>query len=149
MRRSLVAIALALPLLISGCTKPAPGISVVSGTTTEHRQAICWTYEADSLEPGMCAQDIVTEAVSGSQLARIPISPGQTIGISVDPTVADAGWSPVIGTQRLTSAPLTSLYYRFAVPELQEIPENGIDLQIVAGKGTNTKGIWVFKLVRS
>lgn len=101
----------------------------------------------DQLEPGMCAQDVVTAAISGDRVARIPVSPGQTIGISVDPVVADAGWSPVVGTQRLTSEPLKTLYFRFAYPELQEVPKDGLDLQIVAGVGDKTKGIWVFKLV--
>jgi hypothetical protein len=139
--------ALVLTLALAACTKPNPGISVVSGAVSEHRQAICWTYEMDQLEPGMCAQDVVTSAISGDRVARIPVSPGQTIGISVDPIVADAGWSPVVGTQRLTSEPLNTLYFRFAYPELQEVPKDGLDLQIVSGVGDKTKGIWVFKLV--
>lgn len=95
----------------------------------------------------MCAQDVVTEAISGPRVARIPVAPGQTVGISVEPVVAAAGWSPVIGTQRLTAEPLTSLYYRFAFPELQEVPAEGLDLQIIAGVGEKTKGIWIYKLV--
>lgn len=95
----------------------------------------------------MCAQDIVTEAISGERIARIPVAPGQTVGISVDPVVADAGWTPVIGNQRLTSQPINALYFRFAYPELQEVPPDGLDMQIVAGRGAQTKGIWVFKLV--
>ena len=145
--RSLMVIALVLPLALLGCTKPNPGITVVSGDTSAHRLAICWTFEREQLEPGMCAQDIVTEAISGERVARIPVAPGKTVGISVDPVVADAGWTPVIGNQRLTSTPITDLYFRFAYPELQEVPADGLDLQIVAGQGSQTKGIWVFKLV--
>jgi hypothetical protein len=144
---ALIAAAISLPLILTGCTKPAPGITVVSGAASVHRAAVCWTYENDQLEPGMCAQDVVTEAITGPGVARVPVAPGQTVGISVDPTVAAAGWTPVVGTQRLTTTPLTSLYYRFAYPELQEVPKDGLDLQIVAGQGSNTKGIWVFKLV--
>lgn len=145
--RSLMVMALVLPLALLGCTKPNPGITVVSGDTSAHRLAICWTFEREQLEPGMCAQDIVTEAVSGERVARIPVAPGKTVGISVDPIVADAGWTPVIGNQRLTSTPINDLYFRFAYPELQEVPADGLDLQIVAGQGSQTKGIWVFKLV--
>jgi hypothetical protein len=144
MRRALPV--LALLFLVTACTKPSPGISVVSGTTTEHRGAVCWTYDKPRLEPGMCTQDAVTAAVSGESAARIPISPGQTVGISVDPIVADAGWTPVIGNQPLSSTPLRSLYFRFALPELQPVPAEGLDLQIIAGQGDQPKGYWVFKL---
>ena len=141
-----VAIAAAAVLLLAGCEKPAPAISVFSGTTTENRQAVCWAFESDALEPGNCAQDLLTEASAGDVVARIPVVPGDTIGISVDPTVAKAGWTPVIGQQRLTSNPLDTTYYRFTYPDLQEVPADGVLLQIVAGRGESTRGIWVFRL---
>lgn len=148
-RRSRVAgvvVAASAALLLSGCEKPAPGVSVFSGTTTEWRQAVCWAFESEALEPGDCAQDLLTEASSGDVVARIPVVPGDTIGISVDPTVAEAGWTPVIGQQRLTSTPLDTTYYRFTYPDLQEVPAEGVLLQVVAGRGESTKGIWVFRL---
>ena len=74
---------------------------------------------------------------------------GSVIGISVDPVVADSGWSPVIGQQRLVSTPLETTYYRFTYPDLQEIPPDGVLLQVVAGRGDAAKGIWVFRLERS
>jgi hypothetical protein len=75
------------------------------------------------------------------------VVPGETVGISVDTAVAEAGWFPVIGDQRLTEQPLTSTYYRFQFPSLQEVPADGLSLQVVAGRDTKTRGIWVFKLV--
>ena len=110
---------------------------------------MCWAFESEALEPGDCAQDVITEASTGSGVARIPVIPGETIGISVDPKVADEGWSPVIGQQRLTSAPLDTTYFRFTYPDLQEVPPEGVLLQIVAGRGESTKGIWVFRLDRT
>lgn len=136
-------------LLLSGCEKPAPGVSVFSGTSTEWREAVCWAFDAEALEPGDCAQELLTEASARDVVARIPIVPGDTIGISVDPKVADAGWTPVIGQQRLTSTPLDTTYYRFTYPDLQEVPADGVLLQIVAGRGESTKGIWVFRLDRA
>lgn len=142
-------IALAAAAFLTGCEKPAPGISVFSGTTTEHRQAVCWAFESDALEPGDCAQDLLTQASAGDVVARIPVVPGDTIGISVDPSVAKAGWTPVIGQQRLTSTPLDTTYYRFTYPDLQEVPADGVLLQVVAGRGESTRGIWVFRLDRA
>ena len=147
--RGVAVVAVAAALVLSGCEKPAPGVSVFSGTTTEHRQAVCWAFDAEALEPGDCAQDLLTEASTGEAVARIPVLPGDTVGISVDPKVAKAGWTPVIGQQRLTSTPLDTTYYRFTYPDLQEVPTEGVLLQIVAGRGESTRGIWVFRLDRA
>ncbi len=91
---------------------------------------------------------MVTEALDGADVAQIPVIPGQVIGISVDPVVADAGWYPVIGSQRLTQQPITSTYYRFTYPDLQEVPADGVSLQVVAG-AEGTLGLWVFQLIPS
>lgn len=53
----------------------------------------------------------------------------------------------MVGTQRLTQQPVTSTYFRFTYPDLQEIPEAGVALQVVAGQGEETLGLWVFQLV--
>jgi hypothetical protein len=134
-------------LALAGCEKPGPGVSVVSGTTSEWRESLCWSFSGEPLSPETCAQDIVTQALDGSEVARIPVIPGGTVGISVDPVVADAGWYPVVGSQRLTQQAITSTYYRFTYPDLQQIPEDGIALQVVAGQGESTVGLWVFQLV--
>ena len=108
-----------------------------------------YAFDSPALEPGDCAQSLIAEASTGDNVPRIPVVPGETIGISVDPVVADSGWSPVIGQQRLVSTPLETTYYRFTYPDLQEIPPDGILLQVVAGRGDAAKGIWVFRLERA
>lgn len=133
---------------VSACEKPPPGVSVVSGTTSANRPALCWSFDGEPLSAETCAQDLVTEALDGADVARIPVIPGQVIGISVDPVVADAGWYPVIGSQRLTQQPITSTYYRFTYPDLQEVPADGVSLQVVAG-AEGTLGLWVFQLIPS
>lgn len=137
----------ALVVGLAGCSKPTPGASVFSGTTSQFRHAVCWAFDADTIDPKVCAQDVIAKAVSGPGVATIPVVPGETIGISVDPVVADAGWFPVIGDQRLTQSPITSTYYRFTFPDLQEVPAEGLTLQIVAGQDDKTRGIWVYQLV--
>lgn len=140
------ALALGTILVLSGCTKPAPGATVFAGSQSKYQEALCWAFNADALSPGACAQDVITEAVTGPTIATLPVVPGETIGISVDPVVAETGWFPVIANQRLTAHPVKSTYYRFTYPDLQAIPEEGVLLQIVSGQGENTKGIWVFTL---
>ena len=133
---------------LAACEKPAPGVSVVSGMTSAYRAALCWSFDGEPLSAETCAQDVVTEALDGADVARVPVIPGQVIGISVDPVVADAGWFPVIGSQRLTQQPITSTYYRFTYPDLQEVPADGVSLQVVAG-ADGTIGLWVFQLIPS
>lgn len=135
-------------LALAACEKPAPGVSVVSGMTSAYRAALCWSFDGEPLSAETCAQDVVTEALDGSDVARVPVIPGQVIGISVDPVVADAGWFPVIGSQRLTQQPITSTYYRFTYPDLQEVPADGVSLQVVAG-ADGTLGLWIFQLIPS
>lgn len=134
-------------LALTGCEKPAPGVSVVSGTTSAYRAALCWSFDGEPLSAQSCAQDLVTKAIDGGAAPRIPVVPGATIGISVDPAVAEAGWYPVIGTQKLTEQALTSTYYRFTYPDLQAVPADGVPLQVVASEGNSTIGLWVFALV--
>ena len=134
-------------LALSACEKPSPGVSVFSGQTSAHSQALCWSFSGESLDSTACAQDVVEDALRGGGVMSIPVVPGETIGISVDPSVASQGWTPVVGSQRLLQTPTTSTYYRFAFPDLQEVPATGLPLQVVAGSGDTTVGIWIFRLV--
>ena len=84
----------------------------------------------------------------GGKAPVITVTPGNTLGISVDPEVADNGWFPVIGQERLSQTPITSTYFRFTFPTLQQIPADGFTLQIVArgSKPDITRGLWIYKL---
>ena len=148
MRRvALLAAACASVLALSACEKPSPGATVFSGQTSAHSAALCWSFTTESLDSSACAQDVVENALRGSGVGTIPVVPGETIGISVDTVVAKEGWTPVVGNQRLLQTPTTSTYFRFSFPDLQEVPEEGLPLQIVAGSGDTTKGIWIFRLI--
>lgn len=148
LRRTALVVSLAAvsALALGACEKPAPGVTVVSGMTSAYRAALCWSFDGEPLSSQTCAQDVVTEALDGADVASIPVTPGQVIGISVDPAVASAGWYPVIGSQRLTQRPITSTYYRFTYPDLQEVPVDGVSLQVVAGS-EGTLGLWVFQII--
>jgi hypothetical protein len=125
-----------LGLGLAACQKPNPGVSVWSGTNSVHREAVCWT-ELDAITPEGCAQTI------------IEILSDQTVGISVDPEVAEFGWYIAIGGQRFNDSPIHETYYRFTFPKVA-IPTSGYDMQIISqGKGSATRGIWVFKLINA
>lgn len=144
-RISAVAAIVLIPLALTACTKPTPGATVVSGTSSAHREAACWSFEDTGLDPATCSEDLIAKASSGEVVGKVTVVPGSTVGISVDPVVAESGWYPVIGNQRLVSEPITSTYYRFTYPEGQAIPEGGAALQIIAGD-ESARGLWVFSL---
>lgn len=136
----------AAAMTLAGCEKPPPAVSVFSGTTTVHEQALCWAFDSDALAPGQCAQEILDGSASGG-VADVPVTAGNTVGISVDPSVAEVGWVPVIGGQQVVQQPITETYFRFTVPLLpQGWPAEGLPLQIVAGQTAKARGVWVFKL---
>jgi hypothetical protein len=148
-RVAAVAAALALSsLLLAGCDKPGPSITVFSGSTSEHREALCWSPDA-GLPPE--ASDCLFGEESPAQLADyvavIPVLPGRTIGISVDPEVAEAGWSVTVNGRPLNSRLITDTYYRFALSE-QNLRRGSLQLQVIGATSTGelTRGNWVFEL---
>ncbi|MGB7980493.1 MAG: hypothetical protein WCF36_06830 [Candidatus Nanopelagicales bacterium] len=148
-RRSLAIAAVVLsPLLLSGCEKPNPGVTVWSGTASEHVQALCWAHaEVGGLTPAECAQDVLDKAGKGEGIASLEVSPGGTVGISVDPVVAEGGWSVSIAGQSLASG-LTDTYYRFTFPEQVATEGTGFTLQVIASAEPNgQRGYWFFQLV--
>jgi hypothetical protein len=151
MKRARLAMVLAGSVLLAAgltaCDKPNPGASVFSGTTSQWRMAACWSGSDQPIDATKCARDVVNNAVSGVSLGTVPVVPGQVIGISVDPVVADAGWVATVNDQNITPAPVTSTYFRFTFPDLSKVPPEGIIMKILAGKTGNLKGLWLFKIV--
>lgn len=149
-RRSLAIAALALaPLLLAGCEKPDPGVTAWSGTSSVRAEAVCWQPDGNAaLGTGDCAQDVLNAAGQGEGVPTLDVAPGATVGISVDPVVADNGWSVQIGTQTLVSD-LTETYFRFTFPETGvDRTGTGFVMQVVASaQPTGTRGHWFFRLV--
>ncbi len=147
-RVAIASVTVVLALGLTACEKPNPGATVWSGTHSEHREAVCWTAQT-AITPENCAEEIIASALSNTKVGTIEVMSEQTIGISVDPEVADLGWYVGIAGQRFNETAIYETYYRFTFPRVA-VPESGFDLQIIAqGKGNATRGIWVFKLVNA
>lgn len=134
----------AAAMSLTGCEKPPPSVSVFSGTSTVHTEALCWAFDADQLSPGQCAEDLI----AGRDTSRVPtldVQDGNTVGISVDEVVAETGWTiGAVGGQPVTPEPLTTSYYRFTFGAGATEP---ILLQIVAGDSTQQmRGMWIVRL---
>jgi hypothetical protein len=148
-RRPLAIALVALsPLVLAGCEKPNPGVTVWSGTNSEHAAALCWQFEEGApLGPRDCAQDVLERASAGEGITRLEVTPGSTVGISVDPVVAEGGWAVQIAGQTLASD-LTETYYRFTFPEQVATGGTGYTMQIIAAaEPTGARGYWFFQLL--
>jgi hypothetical protein len=148
-RRSLAIALVALsPLVLAGCEKPNPGVTVWSGTSSEHAEALCWQpKELGGLTAKECAEDVLATAGSGQGITVLEVVPGETVGVSVDPVVADGGWSLQIGGEAL-AANLTDTYYRFTWPEQRADNPSGYTLQVIAAaKPNGARGYWFFQLI--
>jgi hypothetical protein len=139
--------AVVLALALVGCTKPGPGITVFSGTSSANREAACWSFDGSGIDAAACAKDVLDSAAAGAAIATIPVIPGTVVGISVDPKVADVGWTPRVAGQPLVAEPLTTTYWRFTFPEFQQLTDEGLAMEIVAGSAEVTQGVWLFQLV--
>lgn len=146
---AVAAIGAGLAVALTGCTKPTPGATVTSGAQSVHQQALCWSFDDAGLDAGSCASDVIDKAVAAGKVPTLPVVAGNTIGISVDPVVAEAGWIPQIDGQPIVEEPITETYYRFTYPSLTAVPSEGLLLDIKAASGDETRGFWVFALVPS
>ena len=71
-RSAALGLLLLAPLALAGCEKPNPGVTVWSGTNSEHVQALCWEHEeGESLGAQNCAQDVIQRAQQGTGIATI------------------------------------------------------------------------------
>lgn len=149
MRTSRVIAAAAVVLAsgaLAGCEKPAPGVTVFSGSDSVRTSALCWSFSGEPLASDECTAQIA-EGVTPDSAPDLRVRGGNTVGISVDPVIADAGWVPAIGGQRLVEQTITETYFRFTFPAT-EIPEQGYGLEILAGQEQELKGVWAIRLVR-
>jgi len=144
---TVAALALA-PLTLVGCAKPGPSATVFSGSTSASREALCWSPDPDRPpEADDCLFGDASPAQLADYVAVIPVVPGATIGISVDPEVAESGWSVTVNGRPLNSRLIETTYYRFALSE-QNLRRGSLQLQIVGATadGQLTRGNWVFEL---
>jgi hypothetical protein len=145
--RRLLSIAAVAGLALTGCTKPQPAITIWSGVTSLNTDPICWAGGNDTVDPSACAAEILRgDGVDGATLFEA--AAGNTVGFSVDPEIAEAGWNILVEgaegqPQPITPAPLTSTYYRFTFPSTGA---EGLPLQIVAGTDGQIEGIWSFRI---
>ena len=129
-------------MLLAGCgVESEPLVTVFSpGSGSVSVSPQCWSPDEVVSE-----QDCATT----SNLGHIEVQPGATIGVNVDPEIAELGWVPTVGGERLVAQDLDSTYYRFALSEsnFAETPEPALEVYAI-DEDQKTRGLWVLQLTR-
>ena len=148
-RRRLLAAASATFALaaLTGCEKPAPLVTVVSGGESVYSEANLYCFEpGQTLDSGECAQ----RAQGAKQLE---VRPGNRIGIDVDEELAEGGWDFVLSdpndpnrTQGVD--PQKGHYFPFTVPGIASNSSLLLTVRSL-GQGGQPTGEWQFELVNT
>ena len=146
-RRRLLAAASATCALValSGCEKPAPIVTVVSGGSSVYTEASEFCFdEEQTVDGGGCSQR-ATEAT------RLEVRPGERVGIDVDGELAERTWTLEIADpndpQRTQgSSPISDHYFPFTAPGIAPGGMLLLTVRTVNATGGAT-GVWEFELV--
>jgi hypothetical protein len=105
------------------------------------------------VEQGDCSVDLEAQPAGDvadallKEIAIIPTTPGETVGISVDPEVADNGWLVSINGSSLTRTPVTEKYFRFTMaPRPLRDGDAQLVVQALTEDGSAIRGSWIFGL---
>lgn len=149
-RRRLLAVASAglAVIALTGCERPAPIVTVVSGTNSEWKEADLFCFEeGQTLASGQCAQ-------RSTSPTRIEVTPGERVGVDVGREVVERGWYIMLagpggqGQAQQSDVQEDKHYFTFTAPQVG--PE-GLRLTVQAvgedGQQGAPSGEWVFDLV--
>jgi hypothetical protein len=145
-RRLLTALTAGVAVVsLTGCERPAPIVTVVSGTTSEWKEADLYCFDGQSLQNDECVQRAEGPTV-------LEVKPGQQVGVDVSKAVVDRGWYVELAQPGGDTQPQQSEvfedehYFAFTAPS---IGEGGLRLVVrtVGEDGQTDSGEWLFDLV--
>jgi hypothetical protein len=140
--RPAVGLALLSPLLLAGCSKPVPGVTLVAGGKAARTEAACWSFRAST--------PVNQSACNAAPTTKVKVRPNVTVGISVDKAIREAGWritiGPQSGGQQLTPTTIKDSYYRFPIGT--GLGGQTVPLTVIAldKSGQALRGVWKFEL---
>lgn len=144
-RRLLATASAAFALLaLTGCEKPAPIVTLVSGGESVYTEATTFCFEPDlTLADEGCAE-------RADDVPQLAVRPGERIGVDVDKELTERGWrlsltDPADPAGGQSSPTQDGHYFPFTAPG---IPEGGsLLLTVQTVEGEEPTGEWLFELV--
>lgn len=143
-----ISIAAAAVVALTGCERPAPIVTVVSGTASEWKEADLYCFEGQALEDDDCAE-------RGDGPVRIEVAPGERVGVDVSKDVVERGWFielslPGGGEDQAESSDLQVDEHYFSFTP--RVGPDGLRLTVKAvgdqGPRGPHSGVWTFDLVQ-
>lgn len=133
-------------LALSGCQKPTPLVTLVSGTTSVNTDATVFCFEGQSAEAQNCRAEAKTPTV-------LKVKVGAQVGIDVAKEVAENGWVVVLPgddqdpSNDQASGTQDEHYFAFT-PQFERGPLR-LEVRMLdeGNEGAATVGNWQFVLV--
>jgi hypothetical protein len=144
-RRGLLAASSSLLALgaLTGCEKPAPLVTLVSGGSSVYTEANVYCFEEDeTVEGGKCAR-------RAKGPTELEVRPGEILGIDVGKDLVERGWRFQLGSDEkpdyVSQVFEDQHYFAFEAPPL---PGTGALLTVVTADDQDSPtGQWRFQLV--
>ena len=128
---------------LTGCEKPAPLVTLVSGGQSVYTEANVYCFEeGTTLDSDQCAQ-------RAQGPTRLAVRPGEPIGVDVGKELVERGWRVQFGSgedpSNLSPVLKGKHYSTFAV---QSLPPEGAALTVyTVDEDEAPTGRWLFQLV--
>lgn len=130
-------------LALAACQRPAPVVTVVSGTTSVWKEADVWCFPGQSQAQNNCAR-------RDNSVAKITVTPGQRVAVDVSRDVAARGWQVELsapGSQPQSSeVQVDKHYFAFTAPNAGgtlRLVVRAVDPQ----NAQAATGLWTFDLI--
>ena len=136
---------------LTGCQKPTPLVSLVSGGNSVHTDATIYCFEGQSAQQQNCRTDVAAPTA-------LPVKVGQQVGIDVAKQLAESGWVVVLPgndqdpSNDQASGKQDSHYFAFTPqPSLFDNGPARLEVRMLDDGRTDapTVGNWQFVLVPS
>ncbi len=132
-------------LLLAGCEKPTPGVTVVSGGTSVHTEATTFCRDGQSVEQRNCVENTDRNPV-------LRVQQGALVGIDVDKDLSEHGWFLYDADAKARSEIQDTHYFSYT-PDFGNRPTRGIiNLEIRStervANDARVTGVWRFQLVQ-
>lgn len=135
MRRPRAAALLCLPVALvglAGCQKPPPEVTIQGGGTSLRSEPLRYNLDGSTFENRKGPKVLAVRA-------------GDTVNISVDKKVADAGWL-VLVNDKITRVSRGKPHYAFPAPDFANAPDASLVVFEQPPNGGDATGSWIFTL---
>lgn len=132
---------------LTGCSKPTPIVSVVSGGSTVHTDATLYCFSGQSIAARNCRTE------TGKKPTVLKVKPGQQVGIDVSRDIVKNGWVVVLpggsSSQDQSSGKQDTHYLAFTPQFSAQSPSVDIDVRMLdhGSESKPTIGLWRFVLI--